>query len=434
MIRSVCLSVVATFVLLGNSSPGHAAAKKGRPPNIVLILADDVGCEVLGCYGGQSYRTPHLDALARSGMRFTHAYSMPVCHPTRVCLLTGRYPFHLDHPRWGSFPKAEEKHTLAQVLKRAGYATAIAGKWQLGLLKNDLEQPQRMGFDDYALFGWHEGPRYYQPLIWQNGKKRDDVTDRYGPEVYCDFLIDFVTRHQKKLFFAFYSMALCHDVTDDLKEPVPYGPHGRYDSYKEMAEAMDVQVGRLVAALDRLKLRDNTLILFTGDNGTASGSIIRAEDGKYIRDPVYSRINGQRLRGGKGKLTDGGTNVPLLASWKGTIPPGQVVDDLVDFSDFLPTCAALAEAKLPEGVQLDGHSFAPRLAGKKGYGRSWAYAERGKRWWVRNQRWKLYNDGQLFDLKMDPQEKKAIRTDTPTSARARKQLQQALAAVRPAGK
>jgi arylsulfatase A len=425
MTRPLLLSLTLFLFL----TPARAADR----PNVVLILADDVGCEVLGAYGGTSYKTPHLDALARSGMRFRHAYSMPVCHPTRVTLLTGRYPFRLENPRWGSFPKGEEKRTLAHVMKDAGYATAVAGKWQLALLGKDLEQPHRMGFDEYALFGWHEGPRYYRPLIWQNGKKRAGVEDRYGPEVYCDFLIDFIGRNKDRPFFAYYSMALCHDVTDDLKEPVPYGPHGRYDSYKEMAEAMDVQVGRLVAALDRMKLRDNTLILFTGDNGTARGSIIRVKDGKYIRDPVFSMIDGKRVRGGKGSLTDGGTNVPLLASWKGTIAPGQVVDDLVDFSDFLPTLAELGGGRAPKGVKLDGVSFAPRLLGKKATGRQVAYAEQGKRWWVRSQRWKLYDDGRLFDLKADPQEKKPVPVagQSKETAAARAELRKALRRVRP---
>ena len=386
-----------------------AAAPAPEKPNIVLILADDVGQEALGCYGGESYRTPHLDALAASGIRFRHGYSQPVCHPTRVNLLTGRYPLRLGNPKWGSFPKEEEPNTFAHALKRAGYATAVAGKWQLALLGRDLDHPRRLGFDEYSLFGWHEGPRYWRPLIWQNGKKRDDVADRYGPEVYCDFLIDFIRRNKAKPFMAFYSMALCHDVTDDLKEHVPFGPgKDRYDDFKEMVEAMDREVGRLVGALDRMGLREKTLILFTGDNGSPTRSIAGVRDGKLTREPVVSKRRGADVPGGKGSMTDGGTRVPLLASWKGAVKPGQVVDDLVDMSDYFPTFLELAGAKPPDGVRLDGRSFAPRLRGEEGKGRPWVSAERRGGRWVRTQRWKLYDDGRLFDLKADPMEKRPM--------------------------
>jgi arylsulfatase A len=398
-------------------------------PNIVLIMADDLGIETLGCYGGTSYRTPHLDRLAATGMRFEHCYSMPVCHPTRVCLLTGRYPFRLNNPEWGTFPASAETQTFAHVLERAGYATAIAGKWQLTMLKDDLDHPHRLGFDTYCLFGWHEGPRYYQPLIWQNGKKRTDVRDRYGPDVYCDFLIDFMERNRDKPFLAYYPMALCHDVTDDLDAFVPFGPKGRWDSYHEMVEATDERVGRIVAALERLKLRDNTLILFTGDNGTAQASYLNVVDGKMVREPVISKMGDVLVPGGKTRLTDGGTRVPLIANWPMTIKPGQVVSDLVDFSDYLPTFAELGNAKAPAGVKLDGQSFAASLLGRDGPRRAWAYSAGRGSHWVRTQRWKLYDDGRLIDMNADPHEKTPITNGSPDAVAARTQLQQALDAL-----
>ncbi len=387
-----------------------SAAAEDRP-NIVLILADDVGCEPLGCYGGTSYPTPNIDALAATGMRFRHCYSMPVCHPTRVCILTGRYPMHIDNPRWGSFPEPLESKTLAHTMKNAGYATVVAGKWQLAMLGKDLQQPHRMGFDEYCLFGWHEGPRYHDPLIWQNGAKRNETQGKYGPDLYVDLLIDFMKRNREQPFFAFYSMALCHDVTDDLADPVPYSPgKDRYDNYAEMIAQMDRCVGRVVDALDRLALRDNTVILFTGDNGTSKGSIVRAEplDGKqkwkYVREAVLSMVGDQRVPGGKGNLTDDGTNVPLIANCPGLIPANEVSDDLVDFSDFLPTLADLAKGSLPSEVDIDGISFASRLRGRQGNARPWAFSEHKGRYWVRTRAWKLYNDGQFFDMKADPEE------------------------------
>lgn len=417
--RLVGLLLSSSLVLLAALSV-HAADR----PNIVLIMADDVGVDAIGCYGGRSHRTPNIDRLALFGVRFNHCYSMPSCHPTRIALLTGRYPRRLGNPRWGSFPRSEEPHTIANVLKQAGYATAVAGKWQLSLLSRDLQQPHRMGFEQYSVFGWHEGPRYYEPLIFENGKRRTDVAGRYGPDVYCEFLLDFMRRNRSRPFFAYFPMALCHDVTDDLSKPVPYGPRGRYDSFAEMMKEMDRVIGKLVAGIDELKLRKRTLILFTADNGTPSRSILRAEDGRYIRVPVFSNYRGRKVQGGKTKLTNGGTHVPLIANWPDVLPAGRTVDDLVDFSDWLPTLAEVAGAKLPAGVRLDGRSFAGRL--QKSFQpapRQWAYAEARKRFWVRTQRWKLYNTGQLFDLQTDPLEARPLGNNlSGEAARVRNRL------------
>jgi arylsulfatase A len=387
-------------------------------PNIVFILADDVGREVLGCYGGSSYRTPNLDRLAATGAKFEHCYSMPVCHPTRVTLLTGRYPRHLGNPKWGSFPKRSEKQTFAHVAKDAGYATAVAGKWQICLMKNDLDHPRRLGFDEWSVFGWHEGARYHEPMIYQNGKVRTDTAGKYGPDLYVDYLVDFMKRNKEKPFLAFYSMALCHDVTDDIGEAVPYGSRGRYDNYKEMAEMMDVEVGRLVKGIDDLGIRDNTLILFTTDNGTAGRSKLSAlENGKFVYENVVSKFNGEDIPGGKGDLTDWGTRVPTIANWPGVIKSGQTWNDLVDFSDVLPTFAELTGGTLPAGVQLDGHSFAGLMTNGTRSPRKWAYAEsRGTRFFAKTQRWKLYNDGRFFDTENDPFEKRSVPADQRPAA------------------
>jgi len=421
--RAVMVLILVAPGLL--SVPRSPAADR---PNIVLIMADDVGCEVLGSYGGSSYATPHLDALAQQGLRFTHCYAMPVCHPTRVCLLTGRYPRRLGNPGWGSFPEDAESQTFASLLKQKGYATAIAGKWQLALLREQPDHPHRLGFEESCLFGWHEGPRYYDPLIYQNGKPRDDTAGRYGPDVYTEFLIDFIERHQDRPFLAFYSMALCHDVTDDLPRPVPFGPHGRYDSYEEMALAMDQRVGRLTAAIDRLGLSGRTLVLFTSDNGTARESIYSAVDGEFVRRPVFSTIDGKRVPGGKGSLTDGGTRVPLIARWPGVVPEDRTADDLVDFSDFFTTFLDMAGAPAPAEVTIDGRSFADRLRGEGPGRRDWVYAQRKGRFWVRNQRWKLLDDGQLFDLQSDPSETAPVSTEQPSAAAtaARRELSRAM--------
>ncbi len=407
--------------------PGVLVAQQ---PNIVLILADDVGCEPIGAYGGSRWKTPHIDALAAGGMRFEHCYSMPVCHPTRICLLTGKYPFRLNS-NWGTFPKAEEQHTLAMILKRAGYATAVAGKWQLCLMKNDLQQPARMGFDEWSVFGWHEGARFHHPMIYENGKLRTDTQDKYGPDLYVEFLGDFMQRSSRagKPFFAFYSMALAHDVTDDIPVQVPYKPgRDRWMDYGEMIESMDDMVGKLVAKIDLLGLRNNTVIFFTGDNGTAARSKLRHVSGrKYEYEDVYSIRNGERVRGGKGTLLDIGTNVPLIANWPGTIRADSRGHELVDFSDWLPTLAELGKAKPDQ--EIDGVSFRTTLVGSRVHqARSFAFSEkRGGTAWVRTKRYKLYNNGRFYDVSADAKEENPLEELDDRAARERELLEAAWA-------
>ena len=423
--------ILALVVAFTDTQADRLRAGEQDPPNIVFIMADDVGVECLSCYGGESYKTPHLDELAKSGARFDHCYSMAVCHPTRVTLMTGQYAFRFKS-KWGDFPNEVASQSIGHVMRRAGYATAVAGKWQITTLKKHPEHPHQLGFDEYCLFGWHEGPRYWQPLIWQNGSIREGVKDRYGPEVYCDFLIDFIKRNRERPFFAYYPMALCHDVTDDLKKPVPYGPgKERYDSFAEMVSNMDRMVGRLVAELDRLKLREKTLIVFTTDNGTPHTSIAGVTNDKLYREPVESKMGGKMVKGGKGTLKDSGTHVPLIVSQPGFIAGNTVHNDLVDFTDFLPTFAELGKAKLFNDVAYDGHSFVSRLQDNGRPVRSWALAEHKGKSFVRNQRWKLYSDGRLFDLKEDPLEQKPIDTvaESGSSKRAHLLLTKALSDV-----
>ncbi len=397
----------------------YSPADAEEQPNILFILADDVGREVLECFGGSSYETPHLNELAASGARLEHCYAMPVCHPTRITLMTGRYPRHLGNPKWGSFPQHAEDHTLANIAKRAGYATAVAGKWQLCMMKDDLDHPRRMGFDQWSLFGWHEGPRYHEPMIYENGVLRTDTADTYGPDLYVDFLRDFMARsHQQNTpFLAFYSMTLCHDVTNDLKEPVPHGPRGRYDNFAEMVEQMDLQVGRLMKFLKSSKLDENTLILFTTDNGTAFKSKLSAKGkrNEFLYENVVSKMGEYMIPGGKGKLSDWGTRVPTIAVWKGVISPGAIWNDLVDFSDFLPTVADLTGGELPTDVQLDGYSFASLLRGEDSSSRRWAYAESRDRFFVKTRNYKLYSSGEFFNTDADPFEKSALDTTILTA-------------------
>ncbi|MFO7974046.1 MAG: sulfatase-like hydrolase/transferase [Candidatus Hydrogenedentota bacterium] len=362
-----------------------ATARNGvsRKPNILLIMADDVGYECIGVNGGESYQTPRIDAMAEEGMRFEYAYSTPKCVPSRVTLLTGRYA-HRTGYTWGKLPEPEV--TVAQCLRKAGYATAVAGKWQLNLMKNDPSYPHEKGFDEYCLWAWHEGPRYYYPWIWQNGKLlKEEVKDRYGPDVYCEFLVDFMRRNREQPFFAYFPMTLAHFP----KKDEPPGPEG-HKTYGEMIAYMDLLVGRLIDALDEMELRDNTLIIFTGDNGSPRS--------------VTSRFRGKAIRGGKSLLTDAGTHAAFYANWLGTISPGSRTNDLVDFTDFMPTFAELGGADLPKDRVIDGVSFAPRLLRNETNGREWVFTEWKGKYWARDRRWKLYGNGAFFDMRADPEE------------------------------
>jgi len=422
--------ILSCVSLIGAKKPPEIILQ----PNIILIMADDVGCEPIGAYGGERWKTPHIDALAKGGMKLDYCFSMPVCHPTRVCLLTGKYPFRLNSG-WGSFPKAEEKNTVAQVLKKAGYATAVAGKWQLSLMKNDLQQPARMGFDEWSVFGWHEGARFHEPFIYENGRLRTDTKGKYGPDLYVDFLGEFMAKSAKagKPFFAYYPMALAHDVTDDIPVQVPYMPgKDRWMDYGEMIESMDAMVGKLVAKVDQLGLRKKTIILFTGDNGTAKRSKLRHIKGrKYEYETVYSIRNGKRIPGGKGTLLDIGTNVPLIANWPGYIKAGSS-DALVDFSDWLPTLAELGATKASH--KIDGISFAPQLFGlprNSRKSRSFAFSERrGGKAWVRTKQYKLYSDGKFFDVKNDAMEKKPLKDSAGRAAEVRRNLEKAFSEIK----
>ena len=396
---------------------------RGEKPNILLIMADDVGCDAIGCYGGESYPTTHIDALATGGIKFNHGYAMPVCHPSRICLMTGRYPFRFgpEGMKWGMYPTAAEGNSIADALKSCGYTTAVAGKWQLCLMKNDLLQPARTGFDEWCLFGWHEGGRYHDPLLYQNGKLRTDTEGKYGPDLYVEFIVDFMKRSlaKNKPFFAYYPMALCHDVTDDLKDHhVAYYKDGRWMNYAEMVASMDDMVGRLATAIVQLGIRSNTLIIFTTDNGTASSSYLYVDEkGKMARPMVQSIRNGKVVPGGKGRLDDTGTRVPFIVNWPGKIEAGTESNAMTDLTDLLPTLVELAGGEAPN-VQFDGISFAPLLfGGKRDRVRPWIYSEhRGKRC-IRSPRWRLYSDGRIFDLASDPDETKPL-PDTERSAEA----------------
>lgn len=436
LLAALALSAAAIF------GTGDPAATVPRRPNVLLIMADDLGYECLGSSGGTSYSTPNLDRLAETGVRFTHCFVNPICTPTRVALMTGRYNSR-NYTRFGTLPEGEP--TFGHMMQDAGYATCIVEKWQFD--GEGGTTPDKAGFDEYFMKPG-DSYNYADPYIQDNTWKRQQRKGAYGPDLCVDYLLKFLDRHKDRPFFAYYPMALTHFPFKPTPDSPAWASGNRHeDDWKkhmpDMVAYMDKLVGRLVTKLKELGIRENTLILFLGDNGTD------------VR--VTSQLRGEPYRGGKGWLTDAGTHVPMIANWKGVVPGGRVLDDLIDPTDFIATIAEATGAKprpVPAGGTIDGVSFLPRLLGAEKPAREWIIIElinefrffgKDKRpafaghegRYVRNHRWKLYasgksrrdipfyKSGEIYDMLADPQEEHPITVGSggTDAVAARKKLE-----------
>ena len=424
------------------TGPGAPPVAPDPRPNIILFMADDLGYETLGANGSASYRTPALDALAASGVRFTNTHSQPLCTPSRVQIMTGRYN-HRNYTNFNILPEGEI--TFAHLLKEAGYATVVVGKWQLWGHERALPEargrgqlPEQAGFDRHLLWQvrntFTEGERFADPFVETDGAPAATVPGAYGPDLSADFMLDFIERHAgaepDRPFLAYFPMALTHSPF----VPTPDSAGWDGDRYAEdpayfadMVAYMDKIVGRTVAKLEELGLRDNTLVLFTGDNGTSSAITSTMTDGTVVQ-------------GGKGLPTNAGTHVPFIASWPARVPGGRVSDALIDFSDFLPSLVEAAGAVLPSDRVIDGHSFLPLLRGEVESIRDWIFCAYTPRWvglpnarFARDHRYKLYDDGRFFDLADDVLEERPLQPDAleANAAEARDRLQAVLNEMAP---
>jgi arylsulfatase A len=414
----VWFAVVAVLASITGRAEVFAAAADGdAKPNIIVILADDLGIGTVGCYGADNFKTPNIDALATGGIRFTTCYSAPNCGPSRALMMTGRYGFRTgmsgnDKPAVAHLEAAREKEVMIpKVLKARGYATASAGKWsQIPL------QPADWGFDEYIRT---KGSGSYWPTPERNtyminGEEKDWPEGQYMPDLSERFVFDFINRHKQGPFYVHYSLAHIH--TDIL--PTPDSKPNSDDLFSDNVAYMDKLVGRLMAELDRQGLREKTLVIFTGDNGT------------YGNEAPRSTIGGRALCGAKGMLLEGGSRVPLVASWPGHIPAGTVCNDLVGLVDFLPTLAEVAGAEVPGGQPIDGQSFAPQLLGRRGTPRGWVFVMLGRHWYVRDAGWKLTDTGELFDMRDAPFAEHAATAGAEAEA-ARRRLGAVLATLDP---
>lgn len=391
-------NVLIAVILFGGALQAAANQSETRPPNFVVIVADDLGLECVQAYGGLSYKTPNIDKLASQGMRFTHCFGNPYCSPSRATLLTGRYPLRhgikrviYDPPKHREFLDPAKETSFAKLLKAKGYATAMAGKWQVSFL-HERDTVTAHGFDEYQCWQlFHNGKktsRYVNPTFRRNGKVlSEELRGKYGPDVNVDFLIDFMKRNKDKPFCVYYTSLLPHwpwEPTPDSSDPLK-SANGQGDTkyMPDMVAYLDKLVGRMVAAVDELGLSDNTVIMFTGDNGTDRKIKSKWTDGKVTRN----------VAGGKGTLTDAGTRVPLIVRWPAMILRPGVSDDLIDFSDLLPTLIDLAGGNPP--LNINGVSFAPKLNGQRGDTREWIHAQLNNVRHVREQNYILTSNGQF---------------------------------------
>jgi arylsulfatase A len=380
--------------------------------NVVFILIDDFGYECVTANGGESYRTPVMDKLAATGVRLEQAHAQPLCTPTRVALMTGLNNKR-NYTRFGHLdPK---QRTFGHFFKDAGYATCVVGKWQLG---NDLPGPALFGFQENCLWQLNRRPaRYLNPGLEINGKQVDFKQNEYGPDIVNDYALDFITRKKDQPFFLYYPMMLTHSPYDATPDSPDYLTAKSEDGTKkvghfpDMVAYTDKLIGKLVAKLEELKLRENTLIVIMGDNGTGGGT--------------PSRFKGRDVTGGKGSSLVWGTHVPGIANWPGQVASGKVCSDMIEAADMLPTICEAAQVAIPADLKLDGRSFLPQLRGEKGNPKDALYVwynpsggPKAQYEFAHEARYKLYTNGRLFDTVADDREQTPLK-DADLSAEAK---------------
>lgn len=420
----------------------EAEALRDSVPNVVYILADDLGYGDLSCYGQKKFSTPNIDRLAREGMKFTQHYSgSTVCAPTRSCLMTGQHTGHTyirgnrGHKPIGEEPLPAEIVTLAELLHQAGYATGAFGKWGLGYPGSEGD-PIHQGFDTFFGYnGQRQAHDFYPPLLFHDERRVELDGKTYAHELIVRQALKFIREHRDRPFFCYLPVTIPHaamqvpaEYHDPWRKRLPQFEDriGRYShdtrvknpvaAFAGMMTKLDEDVGRVLALIDELGLDRQTIVMFTSDNGP------HHEGG---HDPGYWDSNGP-LTGHKRDLTEGGIRVPMLARWPGRIAPGTVADHISAHWDVLPTCCELAGVS-PCKQDIDGLSFLPTLLGQPEKQREhdylyWEFTEQGGKRAARAGRWKAIQLDllkqppgkiQLYDLENDLAEQNDIAADHP---------------------
>jgi arylsulfatase A-like enzyme len=422
------------------SAAAPSAAAPGRPdrPNVIIFLADDLGCHDLGCLGAADLKTPNIDSIASSGARFTNWYAQaPVCAPSRAALMTGRYPIRAGVPSNGPELKASEQ-TIASMLKSRGYATGLFGKWHLG--SGNESCPNAHGFDRFV--GFHSGcvdffsHRYYwgEPRSVNYHDLWRDRTEIFEDGTYLTELITreakaFINENRNRPFFVYMPFNAVHYPMHAPRKYVERFPklERERQMYAAMLSALDDGVGEVMGLIRRLGLADNTLVIFSADNGAT-----REKRAGLNQQPATAGSN-HPFRGNKFSAFDGGMHVPAVMSWPGVIPAGQVIHEVGCHVDLLPTIAKAAGAPLPADRILDGFDMLPLAASKAKSRHDAIFWSQGGQLAVRRGKWKLVKDGREYDgekneplkgddalflsnLEEDPGERRNRRHDEPALA------------------
>lgn len=432
---------IASSVLAGCRSQRRGETPAfAEPPNVIFILADDLGYGDLGCYGQQIIQTPNLDRMAKEGMIFTNHYAgSTVCAPSRCCLMTGLHTGHAYIRGNDRIPLRPEDVTVAELMKQAGYATGIIGKWGLGE-PDTTGIPNRKGFDYW--FGYlnqQHAHNYYPDYLWRNEEKVPLANEvepvgaaggvatkrvQYSHDLFASEALAFLDRNRRRPFFLYLALTIPHannESKPDGMEVPSYGPYANRDwlnpqkGHAAMITRMDRDIGRLFQRLKALSLDEKTLVLFSSDNGP------HQEGGA---DPAFFDSSGD-LRGIKRDLYEGGIRVPLIARWPGRIAAGSGSDHVSAFWDLLPTCCELAGVPTPK--EADGISFLPTLLGQPQRQRQhlylyWEFHEQGKKQAVRMGQWKGVRLNvakapqgpiELYNLAEDPGEQNNVASRNP---------------------
>lgn len=429
--KAVCALTACAAVALG-AGPGHAMAtpfgdgeiperapranelaRTEGPPNVIVILADDIGVEPLALFGG-SIETPNLARLTKEGVLFERAFSTPLCSPSRTRIMTGRENAS-NYEAFGYL--APDAQTFGNMFRKAGFETAIVGKWQLsgnGFDGREGISPQGAGFSHSLLWQLQprnaKGSRYWGPTLWTDGKPLFPE-EGFGPDYLSDYALDFIDQNKRKPFFLYYPMVLVHDPF--VVVPGKMDLEGDQAKFRGMVQHMDMLVGRLLDKVDSLGLRENTLIIFTSDNGTNRA--------------IYSIRNGEQVRGGKGQPTLTGTHVPMIMSWPGELPAGESRQGLVDFTDIVPTIAQAAE--IEPDWKIDGVSQLAVARGSVNEARSAIYQHYAPSWVFKPVKFafdsdrKLYSDGRYVSLDLATGIERTIDADSLSGARREQYLQ-----------